>query len=71
MKEAIQEVETKEGICPLLNFACPRGDETADVCFGRVERGFDPIANYSHYEMLKCAYNRAKRFHEGTVKFWY
>jgi len=60
-----------EGDCPLLNLPCSKGDRKANHCCQRFYGDFDPVANLSDLKILECAASRAKRMHEGVIKYYY
>jgi hypothetical protein len=71
MENKEQKPESSEANCPLLNFPCPQGEARAEECCMRFSEEFDPMLNARDFSMLQCATERAKKFQESTIKFWY
>ncbi len=60
-----------EGMCPLLELPCPRGEEAALQCCLRVCGNFDPLASFADLCILECARTRAAKMRQTTVKLFY
>jgi hypothetical protein len=46
--------------CPIREFPCPRGTDTAIECQLRYQGDFNPMLNFHDFELLQCAAARAK-----------
>jgi hypothetical protein len=70
MRKRKAKFEEIIGTCPLLEIACPRGEEQSVQCWLRVKGDFDPLTSFLDFCILDCARTRAERMRKSTVKFF-
>ncbi len=70
MNKQKQDFEKKLSTCPLLEIACPRGEDQSTQCWLRVKGDFDPLASFADQCVLDCARARAENMRSATVKFF-
>ena len=63
-EEKTKVVKTKDDLCPVREFPCPQGQETAAECQEQYENDFNPMQNLHDFELLRCANDRAREREE-------
>lgn len=71
MAKKTKTVDAIEGICPLLEIPCPRGEEVSLDCWLRFKSNFDPLSSFGDLGILECARARAERMRDATIKYLY
>ncbi len=68
-KEEEKKYDFVEGVCPLLDLPCARGEEMSLNCWTRVQGSFDPVSSFGDLCIMECAKQRADKMRGTTIKF--
>ena len=59
-KEKSKRAKSTDDLCPVREFPCPQGQDTAAECQEQFENDFNPMQNLHDFELLRCANERAR-----------